>query len=170
MSALFFFNKEDLEYKTVELSRALLYNCEILTRFAVLGLCCMYHYAVCCFGSGCRYNLYGFSGEALSLCFVFSNKYIQGEKFIVCCVLFSFVFVFIFIDLNKQDCDRRCLEKDSFYFIIFTFVLNASPFVSDELQDNLSSCFQLLCRSHQTFYMGLISIRHKCIFLEIIDM
>ena len=84
--------------------------------------------------------------------------------------MFCCVFVFNFRDLNKQDCDRRCLEKDSFYFIIFTFVLNASPFVSDELWDNLSSCFQLLCRSHQTFYMGLISIRHKCIFLEIIDM
>ena len=50
----------------------------------------------------------------------------------VCCVVFCCVFLFNFRDLNKQDCDRRCLEKDSFYFIIFTFVLNASPFVSDE--------------------------------------
>ena len=33
-------------------------------RFAVLRLCCMYHYAVRCFGSGCRCNLYGFPGEA----------------------------------------------------------------------------------------------------------
>ena len=72
--------------------------------------------------------------------------------------MFSFsVFVFIFRDLNKQDCDRRCLEKDSFHFIIFTFVLKASPF--DELWDNLSSCFQLLRRSHPSFDMGLISIK-----------
>ena len=81
----------------------------------------------------------------------------RNLQFVVFC--FLFFFFFIFIDLNKQDCDRRCLEKDSFYFIIFTFVLDASPFVSDELWDNLSSCFQLLCRSHQTFYMGLISIK-----------
>ena len=31
MSGLFFFNKKDLEYKIVELSKALLQNCEILT-------------------------------------------------------------------------------------------------------------------------------------------
>ena len=74
--------------------------------------------------------------------------------------MFSFsVFVFIFRDLNKQDCDRRCLEKDSFHFIIFTFVLKASPHVSDELWGNLSSCFQLLRRSHPSFDMGLISIK-----------
>ena len=66
--------------------------------------------------------------------------------------MFSFFFVFIFRDLNKQDCDRRCLEKVSFHFIIFTFV-------SDELWDNLSSCFQLLRRSHPSFDMGLISIK-----------
>ena len=54
--------------------------------------------------------------------------------------MFSFFFVFIFRDLNKQDCDRRCLEKVSFHFIIFTFVLKASPIVSDELWDNLSFC------------------------------
>ena len=72
--------------------------------------------------------------------------------------MFSFFFVFIFRDLNKQDCDRCCLEKVSFHFIIFTFVLKASPFVSDELWDNLSSCFQLLRRSHPSFDMGLISI------------
>ena len=73
--------------------------------------------------------------------------------------MFSFFFVFTFRDLNKQDCDRRCLEKDSFHFIIFTFVLKASPFVSAELWDNLSSCFQLLRRSHPSFDMGLISIK-----------
>ena len=73
--------------------------------------------------------------------------------------MFSFFFVFTFRDLNKQDCDRRCLEKDSFHFIIFTFVLKASPFVSDELWDNLSSCFQLLRRSHPSFDMELISIK-----------
>ena len=100
----FLFHKEDLEYKIVELSRALLSNCEILTRFAVLRLCCMCHYAVCCFGSGCRCNLYGFPGEALSFLFsVFSNKYrnlshwnsllicLGGEiySFVVLCFLFS---------------------------------------------------------------------------------
>ena len=58
--------------------------------------------------------------------------------------MFSFFFVFISRDSKKQDCDRRCLEKDSFRFIIFTSVLKASPLVSDELWDNLSSCFQLL--------------------------
>ena len=73
--------------------------------------------------------------------------------------MFSFFFVFTFRDLNKQGCDRRCLEKDSFHFRIFTFVLKASPFVSDELWDNLSSCFQLLRRSHPSFDMGLISIK-----------
>ena len=73
--------------------------------------------------------------------------------------MFSFFFVFIFRDLNKQDCDRSCLEKDSFHFIIFTFVLKASPHVSDELWGNLSSCFQLLRRSHPSFDMGLISIK-----------
>ena len=89
--------------------------------------------------------------------------YLGGEiysllRFVLLC------FCFYFIDLNKQDCNRCCLGKDSFYFIIFTFVLNASPFVSDELWDNLSSCFQLLCRSHQTFYMGLISIKAPVYF------
>ena len=79
----------------------------------------------------------------------------------VCYVMFSFfcLFVFIFRDLNKQDCDRCCLEKDSFHFIIFTFVLKASPFVPDELWDNLNSCFQLLRRSRQRFDMRLISIK-----------
>ena len=71
--------------------------------------------------------------------------------------MFSFAFVFIFRDLNNQDC-RRCLQKGSFHFIIFTLVLEASPFVHDELWDNLISCFQLL-RSHQTFDVGLISIK-----------
>ena len=70
-----------------------------------------------------------------------------------------FFFIFLFSDLNKQDCDRRCLEKDSFNFLIFTFVLKAPPFVSDEFWDNLSSCFQLLRRSHPSFDMGLISIK-----------
>ena len=167
----FLFYKEDLEYKIVELSRALLQNCEILTRFAVLRLCYMYHYAVCCFGSGCRCNLYGFPGEAQSFlfCLLFKqiSKLILLKEFIdmfrgdlqFCCVMFSFFFLFIFRDSNKQDCDRRCIEKDSFHFIIFTSVLKASPLVSDELWDNLSSCFQLLRRSHQTFDMGLISIK-----------
>ena len=71
--------------------------------------------------------------------------------------MFSFAFVFIFRDLNNQDF-RRCLQKGSFHFIIFTLVLKASPFVHDELWDNLISCFQLL-RSHQTFDVGLISIK-----------
>ena len=74
-------------------------------------------------------------------------------------MLSFFVFCFILRDSNKQDCDRRCLEKDSFHFIIFTFVLKVSPFVSDELWDNLSSCFQLLLRSRPSFDMGLISIK-----------
>ena len=73
--------------------------------------------------------------------------------------MFSFAFVFIFRDLNNQDCDRRCLQKGSFHFIIFTLVLKALPFVPDELWDNLILCFQLLRRSHQTFDMGLISIK-----------
>ena len=73
--------------------------------------------------------------------------------------MFSFAFVFIFRDLNNQDCDRRCLQKGSFHFIIFTLVLEASPFVHDELWDNLISCFQLLRKSHQTFDMGLIPIK-----------
>ena len=77
-------------------------------------------------------------------------------SFVLLCFLY---FCFNFRDLNKQDCDRRCLEKDSFHFIIFTFVLKASPFVSDELWDNLSSCFQLLRRSRPSFDMGLISIK-----------
>ena len=46
-------------------------------------------------------------------------------SFVLLCFLY---FCFNFRDLNKQDCDRRCLEKDSFHFIIFTFVLKASPF------------------------------------------
>ena len=84
-----------------------------------------------------------------------------GGGFIVllCYVFFFVIIIFIFRDSNKQDCDRRCLEKDLFHFIIFTSVLKASRFVSDELWDNLNSYFQLLRRSHQTFDMGLISIK-----------
>ena len=82
----------------------------------------------------------------------------RGRNLKFCCVLFSF-FVFTLRDLNKQDCDRRCLEKVSFHFKIFTFVLKASPFVPDQLWDNLSSCFQLLRRSRTSFDMGLISIK-----------
>ena len=63
------------------------------------------------------------------------------KAFCFVCVLFSFVFVFIFIDLNMQDCNRRCLKKDLFHFVIFMSVLKVPPFVSDELWDNLSSCF-----------------------------
>ena len=74
--------------------------------------------------------------------------------------MFSFFFVFTFRDLNKQDCDRRCLEKDSFHFIIFTFVLKASPFVSDELWDNLSPCFQLLRRSHPSFDISVFFVNN----------
>ena len=58
-----------------------------------------------------------------------------------------------------QDCNRRCLKKDLFHFVIFMSVLKVPPFVSDELWDNLSSCFQLLRESRQTFDMGLILIK-----------
>ena len=76
--------------------------------------------------------------------------------------MLCFLFV-LFSDLNKQDFDRHYLEKDSFHsiiftfekdsfhFIIFTFVLKASPSVSDELSDNLSSCFSTTSQKSSKF-------------------
>ena len=113
-------------------------------RFAVLRLCCIYHSAVCCFGSDRMCNLClprrGLKFRLRFFWFVFfSNKYRNLSQLLICLgrEIYSFVilgvFVFIFRDLNKQDCNRHCLEKDLFHFRIFTYVLKASPFVSNEL-------------------------------------
>ena len=48
MSGLFFFNKKDLEYKS-SFPEHFFRIAKFSRRFAVLRLCCMYHYAVYCF-------------------------------------------------------------------------------------------------------------------------
>ena len=71
--------------------------------------------------------------------------------------MFSFFF-FLFSETQKSRIAIDVALK-KIRFILLFLRLSLKRRLSDELWDNLSSCFQLRRRSHQTFHMGLISIK-----------